>query len=319
MFSCWNPCLENTRPVSAFRIAFAKRMPDLRTVAAPAGLLDFLFAAWPETARKQVRTWLKLGSVTVNGRTITQFDHALRPGDQVAIRPKGLAAPDTLIAGGLRIRHEDADLIVIEKPAGMLSIATDTGEGRTAYALLTDHVRGGSKQSRARVWIVHRLDRETSGLMVFAKTETAKRALQENWDQAQKKYFAVVEAIPPAEKGLLESHLDESDSFKVRVVPSQAPGARHARTEWRLMKKGKTTEEGRANALLELTLDTGRRHQIRVQLAHAGWPVAGDGRYGARTKGRLALHAAKLRFRHPATGEEMRFDSPLPGDLGALV
>ena len=284
-----------------------------RTVAAPAKLLDYLFAAWPDTSRKQVRTWLKLGSVTVNGRTITQFDHPLKPGDQIAIRAKGLAAPDTAIAGGLRIRHEDADLIVVEKPPGMLSIATDDGEGRNAYALLTEHVRRGSKQSRARVWIVHRLDRETSGLMVFAKSEAVKRALQENWDAAEKKYFAVVEGVPPAEKGLLESHLDESDSFKVRVLAAPTPQSRPARTHWRIVKQGKSA------TLLELTLETGRRHQIRVQLAHAGWPVVGDGRYGAKTKGRLALHAAKLRFPHPVTGAPMRFDSPLPGDLGALV
>jgi 23S rRNA pseudouridine1911/1915/1917 synthase len=289
-------------------------MSTERLVAEPAGLLAYLFAAWPETSRKQVRTWLKMGSVTVNGRVVTQFDHPLRPGDKVAIRPKGFAAPATDLPGGLRIRHEDAALIVVEKPAGLLSIATPSEPEKTAYAILTDHVRRGSRQSRERVWIVHRLDRETSGLMIFAKSEAAQEKLQSGWDEVEKKYFAVVEGAPGAESGTLDSHLDESDAFKVRAV-KEGPQTRQARTHYRVAKKGAAT------TLLELTLETGRRHQIRVQLAEAGCPIVGDGRYGAETNPirRLALHAHRLRFPHPVTGAEMRFESPLPGDLGRLV
>jgi 23S rRNA pseudouridine1911/1915/1917 synthase len=289
-------------------------MPPARVVAEPARLLEYLFAAWPEAKRKQVRTWLKSGSVEVKGRVITQFDHPLRPGDTVSIRAKGLAAPETDLPGGLRIRHEDADLLVVEKPAGLLSIATPTEPARTAYAVLTDHVRRGNRQSRERVWIVHRLDRETSGLMVFAKNEGTKQTLQENWETAEKKYFAVVEGAPPGDSGRLESHLDESDSFKVRVGPP-GPETREARTRYRVAKRGLAT------TLLELVLETGRRHQIRVQLAEAGCPIVGDKRYGARTNPirRIALHATRLRFVHPVTGEVLRFESPLPGDLGRLV
>ena len=147
--------------------------------------------------------------------------------------------------------------------------------------------------------------------MVFAKSEPAKRTLQTNWEAAEKKYLAVVEGAPSSPAGLLDSHLDEADAFKVRIAP-EGPGTRRALTRYRVMKKGKTT------ALLELILETGRRHQIRVQLAAAGCPIVGDGRYGARTNPirRLALHASHLRFSHPATGREMRFESPLPGDLG---
>jgi 23S rRNA pseudouridine1911/1915/1917 synthase len=289
-------------------------MSNPRTVTKPSPLLEYLFAAWSEAKRKQVRTWLKMGAVAVNGRGVTRFDHPLRPGDQVAILPKGIAAPETVLPGGLRIRHEDEAILVVEKPAGLLSIATDEGEGRTAYAILTDHVRGGNRQSRARVWIVHRLDRETSGLMVFAKTEPAKRALQENWEAAEKKYLAVVEGAPPAASGLLESHLDESDPARVRVAEAGA-SSRRAATRYRVKKKG------RATALLELTLETGRRHQIRVQLAAAGCPIVGDKRYGARTNPvrRVALHAARLAFPHPVTGEKVQFESVLPGELGRAM
>jgi 23S rRNA pseudouridine1911/1915/1917 synthase len=289
-------------------------MPPPRIVSEPAELLAHLFAAWPETSRKQIRTWLKLGSVAVNGRVITQFNHPLQTGDTVAIRPKGLAAPETDLAAGVRIRHEDEALIVIEKPAGLLSIATPAEPDKTVYAILTDHVRRGNRRGRERVWIVHRLDRETSGLMVFARSEAVQEKLQRNWDAVEKRYFAVVEGAPAQEKGTLDSHLDESDAFKVRAV-KESPRTRRALTHFRVAKKGAAT------TLLELTLETGRRHQIRVQLAEAGCPIVGDGRYGAKTDPirRLALHANKLKFPHPVSGEEMRFESPLPGDLGRLV
>ena len=289
-------------------------MPVPLTVAQPAELLAFLFTSWPETKKKQIRTWLKFGSVTVNGKTVTQFDHKLKPGDAVAIRQKGLAAPNTELPSGIRIRHEDDAVLVIEKPEGLLSIASPSEPERTVYASLTDHVRKGNKFGRERVWIVHRLDRETSGLMVFAKNEAAKQALQEGWEAVEKKYLAVVEGGPPKEAGTFDSHLDESNPLKVYVA-EENPRTRRALTQYRVTKKGKKT------SLLELTLETGRRHQIRVQLAEAGCPIVGDKKYGAETNPirRIALHATSLRFPHPVTQKEMSFQSPLPGDLGALV
>ena len=289
-------------------------MPPARTVTQPTELLVFLFEAWPETKKKQVRAWLKFGSVAVNGKVVTQFNHRLKPGDAVAIRPKGLAAPETALPSGIRIRHEDADMLVVEKPAGLLSIASPSEPEKTAYAALTDHVRRGNRLGRERVWIVHRLDRETSGLMIFAKNEAAKRALQEGWDAVEKKYLAVVEGAPPGDAGLFDSHLDESNLLKVYVA-HEGPETRHALTRYRVTKKGKAT------TLVELTLETGRRHQIRVQLAAAGCTIVGDKKYGAATNPikRIALHACTLRFIHPVTRETMRFDSPLPGDLGRLV
>ncbi|MCE0522715.1 MAG: RluA family pseudouridine synthase [Methylacidiphilales bacterium] len=289
-------------------------MSATHTVSHPSPLLAYLFEAWPETKRKQVRTWLKFGSVAVNGRVITQFDHALKPGDAVTIRPKGMAAPETKLASGILIRHEDADIIVIEKPPGLLSIASPSEEEKTAYAFLTNHVRLGNPRGRERVWIVHRLDRETSGLMLFAKSERAKIALQEGWDAVVKKYLAVVEDAPADKAGKFDSHLDESNPLKVYVA-NEGPDTRHALTLYRVMKKG------RATALVELTLETGRRHQLRVQLAEAGCPIVGDKKYGAKTNPlkRIALHASTLRFPHPVTHQQMRFDSPLPGDLGRLV
>jgi 23S rRNA pseudouridine1911/1915/1917 synthase len=292
-------------------------MAPARTVAKPSELLAYLFEEWPDSKKKQVRAWLKFGSVAVNGKVITQFDHALKPGDMVTIRPKGMAAPETKLAGGIRIRHEDADILVIDKPPGLLSIASPSEEEKTAYAFLTDHVRQGNPRGRERVWVVHRLDRETSGLMIFAKNEPAKIALQAGWEAVEKKYLAVVEGAPPGDAGAgkFDSHLDESNPLKVYVANGEGPETRHAVTRYRVTKKGKAT------TLVELTLETGRRHQIRVQLAEAGCPIVGDKKYGAETNPikRIALHATSLRFIHPVTRQEMRFDSPLPGDLGRLV
>ncbi len=285
-----------------------------RTADRPGLLLEWLFAAWPDAKRNTVRDWLRGRRVAVNGRVISQFDHELQAGDVVEIRTQPLAAPDTRLAGGILIRHEDDAVIVIEKPEGLRSIASEAESDATAYAQLTEHVRRGNPRGRERVWIVHRLDQETSGLMVFARTEGAKVALQENWDAVEKKYRAVVEGAPPQEAGVLVSHLDEADRFRVRVAP-ESPATRRAVTHYRVEKRHGD------RSLLELTLETGRRHQIRVQLGEIGCPIVGDKRYGARTNPvkRVALHASELRFRHPVSGKEMRFVSPLPGEFGRLM
>jgi 23S rRNA pseudouridine1911/1915/1917 synthase len=289
-------------------------MPEPVTVRQPGPLLPFLMGAWPGVKRKQALVWLKYKAVSVNDRVVTRFDHPLQAGDHVMIRAKGQAAPGTRVGSHMRIRHEDADIIVIEKPAGLLSMASDRERERSAYFQLTAHVRGGNERSRDRIWIVHRLDRDTSGLMVFAKTETAKRTLQAAWDTAEKRYLAVVEGKPPQSVGTLKLHLDERDPLRVKVAPP-GPDSREAITHYR------TINAGPHNTLLELTLETGRRHQIRVQLAHAGCPLVGDKKYGAATNPlrRLALHAGQLRFKHPRTGDMMSFDCPLPGEFGGLL
>jgi 23S rRNA pseudouridine1911/1915/1917 synthase len=289
-------------------------MPKPSTVAQPAELLPYLFATWPEVKRKQVRTWLKHQAVTVNGRAMTQFNHPLQPGDVVAIRDDRFAIPKTMLGAGIKIYLEDAALIVIDKPENLLSIASEAESEKTAYFQLTDYVRRGNPLGRERVWIVHRLDRETSGLKVFAKTEEAKAALQGTWDTAEKRYEAVVEGRLKGDAGTFESDLDETNPFKVRSAP-RSELTRHAVTHYRVIAR----REWRT--LVELTLETGRRHQIRVHLADAGCPIVGDKKYGAKSDPaeRLGLHACALRFRHPTTGAEMKFESPMPRELSKLV
>lgn len=289
-------------------------MPGSHTVEHPAELLAFLFACHPEVKRTKVRQWLKYGSVQVNGQSTTRSNHPLQTGDLVSICGKEEVRAEGLLPPGMKVLFEDASLIVIEKPEHLLSMASVTERDKTAYAFLTDYVRGGKRRSPARVWIVHRLDRESSGLMVFAKTKAAKRTLQAHWSKAEKRYLAVVEGDPPADHGVLKSHLDESDPFKVKSAP-RSERTRHAVTHYRVMKRIAT------RALIELTPETGRRNQIRVHLADAACPIIGDHKYKARTNParRLGLHASSLQFKHPLSGELLRFESPLPQDLARLL
>ena len=289
-------------------------MPKPSTVQEPAPLLAYLFATWPEEKKKQIRTWLKFQAVTVNGRPVSQFDHPLKRGDVVAVRSDRFAVPKSSLGAGMKVFFEDAHLIVIDKPSGLLSIASEAEPEKTAYFQLTEYLRHGNPRAKERVWIVHRLDRETSGLMVFAKTPLVKETLQGSWDTFEKRYEAVVEGKLSAEQGTFESDLDETNPYKVRSAP-RSDLTRHAVTHWRVLAKSVW------RSLVELTLETGRRHQIRVHLSDAGCPIVGDEKYGAKSDptGRLGLHSCMLKFSHPVTREAMRFESPLPKDLAALV
>ncbi len=284
----------------------------MKPVTSPSELLTFLFTAWPEVKKSKVRSWLKHQAVLVNDRPITQFNHRLHPGDSVSIRSGNFVAPRSSLPGGIRIWFEDGDIVVIDKPTGLLSIASQAEEERTAYFLLTAYLRGKNPKARERVWIVHRLDKETSGLMVFAKTSEAKESLQGGWSEVEKHYEAIVEGVLPEGKGVFECHLDERNPFRV-VVTNASEFTRHAVTHYRVL-----SASARAS-LVHLELETGRRHQLRAQLAAEGCPIIGDEKYGAKTNpaGRLGLHATFLQFPHPRTGDEMKFSSPMPKDLVA--
>lgn len=215
---------------------------------------------------------------------------------------------------GLAILYEDRDILVVDKAAGLLTMGTETEKTRTAYYRLTDYVRKGNPRSRHRVFIVHRLDREVSGILVFAKTHTAKMTLQEHWDQTDKKYLAVVHGRMPEKAGILSSYLTENKAQVVYSTPDPAKG-KLSRTAYRVLK------ETREFSLLEIDLLTGRKNQIRVHLAEHGHPIVGDKKYGKADKAhdRLALHAKSISFKHPFTGNPLTFETSVPGYLNALV
>ena len=210
------------------------------------------------------------------------------------------------------ILHEDRDVIVIDKPAGMLTTHTRAKESNTAEEWLNDYVRKGQAKSRLHVWLVHRLDRETSGVMMFAKSEAVAEAFRANWNElTEKTYLARVEGELADERGVFESYLlEDADGYKVRSVAAPSvsrlkskvlPQPKLARTEWRKL----STCDG--TTLVEVTLKSGRKNQIRVHFSEAGHPVVGDVKYGGQKASRLYLHSMRLRFRHPASGEWMEF------------
>jgi len=204
----------------------------------------------------------------------------------------------------MRIQFEDDHILVIEKPEKLLTIASEKVKDRTAYVFLTEYVKKGAPRSENRVWIVHRLDRDTSGLMVFAKTEKAKRILQENWDKSEKKYFAVVEGTPPESSGTFQAYLNEDDPGKVYIAREENTG-RLAITHYKLLKKNDKY------SLLEMTLETGRRHQIRVHLAACNLPIVGDDVYGRYERGvELGLRAVGLVFENPYTRRRVDIRAP---------
>lgn len=216
---------------------------------------------------------------------------------------------------GLTILHEDPDLLVVDKPAGLLTMGTDSEKERTAFFALTDYVRRGDTRSRKRIFLVHRLDRETSGVLLLAKTEAAKRYLKDHWrEEVTKVYLAVVHGHMPKRADTIESHLVEEEAFNVHSTFDRERG-RLSRTAYRVLKETKEF------SLLEVTLLTGHKHQIRVHLAEAGHPIVGDPKYGDgdRTHKRLALHALSISFKHPFHDRPCRFEAPAPHYFTVLV
>lgn len=213
---------------------------------------------------------------------------------------------------GLVIVHDDPHLVVVDKPPGLLTIATDRQQERTAYFVLTDYVRKGAAKSRNHVFIVHRLDKEASGLLVFAKNEDVKFALQEAWDEVEKKYNAVVHGSLREKSGTFSSRLIENSIHLVHSTNS--PEGKLSRTAYQVL------QEVRDFSLLEINLLTGRKHQIRVHLAENGHAIIGDKKYGKKDgQKRLALHATALRFTHPVTRKPLSFVAPAPRYFWSLT
>jgi len=215
---------------------------------------------------------------------------------------------------GLGLLYEDGALLVVDKPPGVLTMASDREDTRTVYYNLTNYVRKGNPKSRNRIFIVHRLDREASGILVFAKTEQVKEALQSNWEDVEKKYLVVVEGTFAEKSGTISSYLHESKAFIVYSTKDKSKG-KLSRTAYTVLR------EARGLSLLEVTLLTGRKHQIRVHMVEAGHPIVGDRKYGpkARGKTRLALHAKSLAFTHPVTGQAICFETGVPLDIERLM
>lgn len=281
-------------------------------VESPAGLLEFLTASQPSKPKGKVKSEMEHGLVSVDGRTVTKYNYPLKAGQTVKI---GVYMPkfDREVPAGLDIVYEDDELLAVNKPAGMLAIANEKERDMTAYHLAMEYVRG--KNSHNRIFVVHRLDRDTSGVLIFAKNEVIKRALQDNWETAAKlrSYVAVTEGTPNPREGRIENFLRETESHL--VYAAKMGDGKLAVTNYRVRKSSSQY------ALVDVDIETGRKNQIRVHMSGIGCPIAGDKKYGAGTNPvrRLCLHANKLVIVRPYTNEEMVFESPVPKKMLQLV
>lgn len=267
-------------------------------------LLDFLMKVFNGISRNAAKSYLVHRKVFIDSRLETKYDFMLKPGMTVSVaRGKGQNGFNNKY---IKLLYEDKYIIVVEKASGLLTIATEREKEKTAHVILNEYARRAYK---GRVFIVHRLDRDTSGILVFAKDEKTKTNMQENWNDLVMKrgYVAIVSGQMENDEGTVTSWLKENE--KHVVYSSQVKGDGDL-----AITNYKTLARNDKYSLIELELETGRRNQIRVHMKDLGHPVVGDRKYGNGDNPikRLALHANKLYFRHPATKELMKFEVPYP-------
>jgi RluA family pseudouridine synthase len=270
--------------------------------------LVFVLSDWP---RKKIKQYLTHGSVLVNNEAKTTYNYKLRGGDIVRIVSEKESHLKNLLEGhSIHLVCEDDDVIVVDKPPGLLTIANQDTSTNTLYYRVTDYVRAQTGRKDARVFIVHRLDQDASGIVVFAKSEKTKNNLQDNWADVRKKYYAVVEGCPKEKYGDIRSFLTESGNYRVHSTFNESLG-KSAITKYKVIKTANDY------SLLDITLVTGRKNQIRVHLSEIGCPIIGDKKYDAKTNParRLGLHAYYIEFVHPAKNEKITFQIEMPAQL----
>lgn len=265
-------------------------------------LFDFLFDKVGTASKTKISKMIKHGQILVNSVVQFKQDFLLKEGDSIEIRKDGVNRK----VSDLEVVYEDRDIIVVEKPAGLLCISTEKQDEETLFKMVSEHIKMANKKNR--IFIVHRLDRDVSGLIIFAKSEKVKEILQTNWKNFEKRYVALVEGTPKEDSGTIETYLAENRAMVVYVCDSSDKNARKAVTKYSVIKKYGNC------SLLSVKIDTGRKNQIRVHLSHIGNPIVGDKKYGASTNliGRLALHSIFLSIEHPVTRKQMIFEGKIP-------
>jgi 23S rRNA pseudouridine1911/1915/1917 synthase len=263
-----------------------------------APLLDILHEMAPDSSKNTLRSWLQSGRVTVDNQRADRANCPIVAGQEIQVGNKV-----TFIKGSLRILHDDDQIVVLEKPEGLLSVATDTEKKATVHAMLKRQFHN------RRVYPVHRLDRETSGVMLFAYTETARDDIKSQFEQhtVDKTYFAIVEKEMPLGRGTWESYLEEDDFYYVKSTNNSEFG-KLAITDYEVLKREKN------RSLLRLHPRSGRKNQLRVHCSESGHPIIGDKKYGSHSNPikRVCLHAQKITFTHPVSKKRMTFEAPLP-------
>lgn len=280
-------------------------IPGVRkTIESPQTLLDALASVYPESSKTTLRQMLQTGRIRVNGEIEKNARRDLEEDDVIDVAEK---AVHRNLPEGLSVLYEDSDVIVVLKAHGLLTVPTERERDTTVQAYLNVYV--GQKKGAERIQVVHRLDRETSGVLVFAKNAFAREQLKEQFaaHSCDRIYIAIIEGELDPPSGTFRSNLREMRDLKMVSVVSH-PDAKHAVTHY------KTIETNGKYSMLEVTLETGRKNQIRAHLSEAGHPIVGDRMYGSEVNplGRLGLHAKLLGFDHPVTGKHLVFTAPVP-------
>ena len=278
-------------------------------VKRPCELLEFLLETFKGQSRNSVKSLLGSHRVTVDGAPVTQFNFKLVPGDTIIISSSPIRKKTR---SNLPIIYEDEEIIVINKPSGLLSIASDKEKGSTAYRMLSDYVQ--QKDKHNRIFVVHRLDEDTSGVLMVAKNPTIQKALQDNWNDIVSKrgYYAIVEGKMPKQSGTITSYLKKN--AQNMMYSSKDKNGQLSITHYRVIK------ENEMYSLLDVNIDTGRKNQIRVHLGDLGHHVIGDDKYGNPSNPikRLGLHAYCLELTHPINGKKMKFNAPIPEEFSII-
>ena len=273
-------------------------------------LLEFLLETLKGQSRNSVKSLLTNHRVSVDGAPISQYNFQLAKGDVVIISKTPIHKKTR---SNLPIIFENDEFIVINKPSGLLSIASDKEKGSTAYRMLTDYVQ--QKDKHNRIYVVHRLDEDTSGVLMVAKNEKIRDLLQEKWNDLVSKrgYFAIVEGQMKEKQGTIKSYL-KKNSQNMMYSSKKAGDGQLAITHYKVIK------EIENYSLLDVNIDSGRKNQIRVHLGDLGHHVVGDDKYGNPSNPikRLGLHAYELELKHPVTGKKMRFTAPVPKEFNIL-
>lgn len=267
-------------------------------------LLSFLLEKYPSLSRNAVKSLLSNHQVAVNGAPVSQFNLKLSKDDIVIVSKNRIAKKERK---NLPIIFENNDLIVINKPSGLLSIASDNEKGRTAFRMVNDYLQ--QKDKRNRIYVVHRLDEDTSGVLVFAKNPQIKDALQKNWNDIVKsrRYYAVVEGTLEKKEDRLINYLKEN-SLNLMYVTSDKKNGKKCITNYKVIRSNNLY------SLLDINIESGRKNQIRVQLGNINHYVIGDDKYGEPSNpiNRLGLHAYELSFVNPLTNKLMTFKTDMP-------
>ena len=266
-------------------------------------LIEFLKKMFSNLSKNSVKSLLHNEKVFINGNMTTKYNYELNIGDVVEIREK--------VAKNIDIIYEDKDIIVINKPSGLLTVATEKEKNKTAYHLVMEYLKKKNKNNR--IFIIHRLDKDTSGIIMFAKNERAKHLYQDNWNDIVKKrcYYAVIDGKMENKEGTIKSYLKENGNM---VYSVKDRSGKLAITEYKVLKERKNI------SLLDINLKTGRKNQIRVHMKENKTPILGDLKYGEKSKliNRLALHAYKLELINPVTKKLLTFEVNMPNEFKIL-